>query len=82
MYGYVMLVARSLPIAPRKKASRGRTRPFRFSSMFLSCSKIVYCRMGLITRTRAGRTPAKRAVTPSSLKRLRSVATVEGFLGL
>ncbi len=32
-----------------------------------------------MTRTRAGRTPAKRAVGPSSRKRVNSVARVEGF---
>lgn len=73
-----MLVASSLPKAPSTKASRGRTR-LRFSSAFFSCSKMVYCRMGFMTSTRAGSTPAKRAVGPSSLKRERSVPMVDGF---
>lgn len=78
MYGYVILVANSLPMAPNKKMSRGVT--FRlFSSIFFNCSNIVYCRMGLMTRTRAGKTPAKSAPGPSVRRRERRVETVEGL---
>ena len=73
IYGYVMLVASSFPMAPRKKMSPGMILR-RFSSPFFSCSKIVYCNIGLITKTSAGNTPAKRALGPSSLKSLAKVA--------
>lgn len=76
-----MLVARSLPIAPRKNASLGRTFPRLFSTASFNCSKIVYCKIGLMTRTRAGSTPAKNAVKPSSRKREMIVRRVEGLRG-
>ena len=41
---------------------------------------MVYCRMGLITSTRAGKTPAKSAFGPSSCRRALRVASVLGFL--
>lgn len=44
-------------------------------------SKMVYCRMGFMTRIRAGRTPAKRAVGPSLRRRVRRVERVEGRFG-
>ncbi len=75
-----MEVASSLPRAPRTKASRGVTRR-RWERTSRSCSKIVYCSIGFMTRTRAGRTPAKRAVGPSVANRVRMVWRVEGFLG-
>lgn len=76
-----MLVANSLPMAPRKKASLGVTLLLLSSTSF-NCSKIVYCNIGLMTNTSAGSTPAKRAVGPSVRKRERTVARVEGFFGL
>ena len=72
-----MLVASSFPIAPRRKTSRGKTF-LRFSRAFFNCSNIVYCNIGLITSTKAGKTPAKSAMGPSSLKRDLRVAKVEG----
>jgi len=42
---------------------------------------MVYCRMGFMTRIRAGRTPAKRAVGPSLRRRVRRVERVEGRFG-
>ena len=78
MYGYVMLVASSLPIAPRKKAWRGVTL-LRFSSLSFSCSNIVYCNIGFITKTSAGNTPAKRAAGPSVLKSFIKVVKLDGF---
>lgn len=74
-----MLVANSFPIAPRKNASRGKTLPRLFSRASFSCSNIVYCKIGLMTSTSAGSTPAKRAAGPSSRKRERRVLIVEGF---
>ena len=74
-----MLVASSFPSAPRRKTSRGKTF-LRFSRAFFSCSNMVYCNIGLITSTKAGNTPAKSAVGPSSLNRDLNVANVEGAL--
>lgn len=79
MYGYVMLVASSLPIAPRKNASRGSTLPRLFSTASFNFSKMVYCKMGLITNISAGSTPAKRAVSPSSRSKEIRVPSVLGF---
>ena len=73
-----MLVAISLPIAPRKKASRGVSL-LRFSTIFFSCSNIVYCNIGLTTKTSAGNTPAKRAVGPSVLKSALKVTKLDGL---
>src|SRR5262249_17287286 len=70
IYGYVTEVAKSLPMAPRKKAMVGVTFR-RFSTEFFSCSNSVYCRMGLMTRTNAGTTPANRARGPSSWSSLK-----------
>lgn len=81
IYGYVMLVANSFPIAPRKNASLGKTLPRLLSNASFSCSNIVYCNIGLMTSISAGNTPAKRAVGPSSRKRERRVLIVEGFRG-
>ena len=78
MYGYVMLVARSLPIAPRKNASRGVSL-LRVSSTSFSCSNIVYCNIGFTTRTSAGNTPAKREIGPSVLRSSIKVAKLDGF---
>ena len=78
MYGYVILVASSLPTAPSTNASRGRTRR-RLSTRFFNCSKIVYCRIGFTTSTSAGSTPANSAVGPSSRISASSVPIVEGF---
>lgn len=50
--------------------------------MSFNCSKMVYCRMGLITSTSAGKTPAKSAFGPSSCRRALRVASVLGFLVL
>ena len=77
-----MDVARSFPMAPRTNASRGvilleRRRRVRMS---FNRSKMVYCKIGFMTRMRAGRTPAKREVGPSSLSNLINVERVEGFL--
>src|ERR1700761_4453875 len=41
---------------------------------------MVYCRIGLITRTKAGSTPAKRDDGPSLRRRLNKVPIVPGFL--
>ena len=61
-----MPVANNLPKAPRKKASVGANLDFRrLSIIFFNCSKIVYCRIGFMTRTRAGITPANKAPKPS-----------------
>ena len=73
-----MLVANSLPMAPRKKASRGVSL-LRFSSISFSRSNIVYCKIGLTTRISAGNTPANRAVGPSVLKSAIKVAKLDGF---
>lgn len=73
-----MLVASSLPMAPRKKASRGVTL-LHFSSTSFSCSNIVYCSIGFITKTSAGNTPAKRALRPSNFKSRIRVAKLDGF---
>lgn len=78
MYGYVMLVAANFPSAPRKKASLGTTLRL-FSSTFFNCSKIVYCKIGLMTKTNAGMTPANRDDAPSSRSSDNKVAIVEGF---
>lgn len=77
-----MVVAKSLPNAPNKKAMNGVTLLF-FEIEFFNCSKMVYCKIGLITRTNAGATPAKSACTPSSLMSDSRVLTVLGaFLTL
>ena len=65
-------------MAPRKKASREVTL-LRFSRTSFSCSKIVYCNIGFTTKTSAGNTPAKRAVGPSLLINLITVAKLDGF---
>ena len=78
MYGYVMLVASSLPMAPRKNASLGLSL-LRFSIIFFSCSNMVYCNIGLTTRTSAGNTPARRVVGPSNLQSAIRVAKLDGF---
>ena len=65
-------------MAPRKKASRGVIF-LRFSSISLSCSKIVYCNIGFITNMSAGNTPAKRAVGPSILQRFNKVVKLDDF---
>ena len=78
IYGYVMLVASSLLMAPRKKVSRGVSL-LRCSSISLSCSNMVYCNIGFTTKNRAGDTPAKRATGPSILKSVIKVAKLEGF---
>ena len=81
IYGYVIDVARSFPNAPRKKVSLGMTLR-RFSTVFFNCSKIVYWRIGLITKTKAGRTPANRAAGPSSRSSAIKVPIVDGaFFG-
>ena len=74
-----MHVAKSFPIAPSRNASFGVTLR-RLSSRFFSCSNIVYCKIGLMTSTRAGNTPANSALKPSSRIRLRSVQRVDGDL--
>ena len=73
-----MLVASSLPMAPRKKASRGVSL-LRFSSTSFSCSNIVYCNMGFTTKTSAGNTPANRTLGPSILKICNRVSRLDGF---
>ena len=78
IYGYVILVASSLPIAPRKKASRGVIF-LRLSSISFSCSNIVYCKIGFTTRTSAGNIPANRAEGPSVSKSAIRVAKLDGF---
>lgn len=78
MYGYVMLVAASFPSAPKKKASLGMTLRL-FSTTSFNCSKIVYCRIGLMTNTSAGMTPANRDDAPSSRRSDSKVASVEGL---
>ena len=76
-----MLVASSFPTAPRKKASCGLT--FRlFSNISFNCSKIVYCKIGLMTSTKAGSTPAKSAWGPSVRNSERNVPSVESFFGV
>lgn len=52
----------------------------RVSRLFFNCSKMVYWRIGFITRTNAGRTPAKRAAGPSSRRSASSVPIVDGAL--
>lgn len=79
MYGYVRTVAINFPMAPRTKISLGRTLPRRFSRASFNCSNMVYCRIGFMTSTRAGSTPAKRAVGPSSRNKARSVLTVDSL---
>ena len=74
----MILVASNLPIAPRRKASRGVTL-LRFSSTCFSWSNIVYCNIGFATKMREGNTPAKRAVGPSVVKSFVKVAKVDGF---
>src|ERR1700693_2232753 len=75
-----MLVANSFPRAPNKNATVGVILFF-FSNMFFSCSKIVYWRIGLMTNTKAGTTPANKACGPSSLIKASNVPTVVGALG-
>jgi len=77
-----MLVANSFPNAPSRKATVGVILRF-FSSTFFNCSKMVYCRMGLMTSTRAGITPANKAWGPSSLINDKSVPIdVGAFVGV
>jgi hypothetical protein len=77
IYGYVMLVASNLPNAPIQNASLGVTRLF-FSSICFNCSNTVYCNIGLMTKTKAGMTPANRRAGPSSRTKAKSVLSVEG----
>ena len=76
-----MLVASNLPMAPRKNASLGSTLPRLFSKASFNFSKIVYCKIGLMTSTNAGSTPAKSAMSPSSRRRESRVPIVEGLRG-
>lgn len=80
MYGYVIPVAHNLPTAPNKNASHPPIfLCLLFSKTSLSFSKIVYCKIGLITNTSAGNTPENNARGPS-LRRSRSkVDSVEGL---
>ena len=73
-----MLVASSLPKAPRRNTSRGVILLL-FSSTSFSFSNIVYCSIGFITNTSAGNTPVKRAKGPSILKSSISVMKLDGF---
>ena len=81
MYGYVIDVANSFPMAPKKNESVGLTFPpfLLFSNAFFSCSKIVYCSIGLTTSTSAGTTPAKSLDGPSSRIIASKVPRVEGL---
>ena len=74
-----MLVANSLASAPRKKMMVGVTFRRR-STEFFSWSKSVYCRMGLMTSTSAGTTPAKKAPGPPLRSIPRTVLMVVGAL--